>query len=102
TTGRGDPQVRARALRSLATSTAPLTTELRATQWWQGLSERLQALAEAPGANRLRAARGTIERRIGHLHIPQGPTHGDWSPWNIAVQGTQVAAWDWERFMPHA
>ncbi len=102
TTGRGDPDVRGRALRGLAAATAPLSTQLRDTQWWQGLRRRLQALAAAPEASRLGTAREVIELRIGNMHIPQGSTHGDWSPWNIAVHGSHVSAWDWERFMPHA
>lgn len=102
TPSRVDPEARGRALRSLANATEPLTTELRASRWWLGLTERLQALEDTPEAGRLRTARHTLGLRIGDLRIPQGPAHGDWSPWNVAVQGTQVSAWDWERFLPHA
>ena len=102
TSGRVDPDDLGRALRSLATATEPLTSVLRASPWWLGLTDRLRALDNSPESRRLRAARDVLELQIGELRIPQGPTHGDWSPWNLAVQGGHVSAWDWERFMPHA
>jgi len=28
--------------------------------------------------------------------LPVGITHGDWVPWNLAVAGGALHAWDWE------
>ncbi len=100
TSGSMDDRTRGRALRTLATAAEVVTAELRTSQWWRGLATRLEVLADTQEARSLRAAQGAIESTIGHLRVPQGHTHGDWSPWNIAVQGTQVSAWDWERFVP--
>jgi hypothetical protein len=32
----------------------------------------------------------------GDVILQAGAWHGDWSPWNLARQGTHVWAWDWE------
>lgn len=93
---------RRRALRSLVTAAEVTNTELRTSLWWCDLTDRIAALGTSSEAVRLREARHRIESQIGHLTITQGQTHGDWSPWNIATQGTQVTAWDWERFTPQA
>lgn len=102
TSGRVDLEVRGRALRSLATATEPLTSAIRDSEWWLGLTDRLRALDDSAEAQRLRAVRDVLALRVGHLRVPLGPTHGDWSPWNLAVHGSQVSAWDWERFLPRA
>ena len=35
---------------------------------------------------------------IGERRIPLGASHGDWTPWNMAVSGDDLEVWDWERF----
>jgi hypothetical protein len=32
----------------------------------------------------------------GHVDIVGASWHGDWSPWNLAIGGDRVWAWDWE------
>ena len=32
----------------------------------------------------------------GGVPLTVGAWHGDWSPWNLAWQGSQLWAWDWE------
>lgn len=99
TSGVIHPETRARALRSLATAADVVTTDLQTSQWWRGLTTRLEALEDSAETSSLLRSRAVVEAQIGELRIPQGQAHGDWSPWNIAIQGAQVSAWDWERFM---
>jgi hypothetical protein len=62
------------------------------------LEERLRRLPQVGAAARLM----TVLRRIPErdlLNLPLRPSHGDWSPQNVAVgQGGIAAAWDWERY----
>jgi hypothetical protein len=32
----------------------------------------------------------------GGTDVPTGSWHGDWSPWNLGMDGHRVWAWDWE------
>lgn len=102
TSGPVNPETQRKGLQSLVSAAEVTTVELRTSQWWRALTERLWTLENTPEAMSLRKAGHSLESHIGQMSLPQGQTHGDWSPWNIATQGPQVSAWDWERFMPQA
>lgn len=36
--------------------------------------------------------------RYGDLPIATGAWHGDWVPWNVALDGPDLYAWDWEHY----
>ncbi len=47
----------------------------------------------------LAAARDRLVDVAGDRCLPTGASHGDWTPWNLAVDDHgQVGAWDWERY----
>lgn len=35
---------------------------------------------------------------VGDLRLPVGAAHGDWTPWNMALDGDLLEVWDWERY----
>jgi hypothetical protein len=37
-----------------------------------------------------------LEQSLGDRGLQFGAWHGDWVPWNLARQGRQLFAWDWE------
>ena len=37
-----------------------------------------------------------IERRFGTMELTYGAWHGDWAPWNLAVEGGRLWVIDWE------
>lgn len=63
------------------------------------LAVRLDAVREAGAlpqvADALGALLGAADAR-GEVSLTAGAWHGDWSPWNLAWQGSQLWAWDWE------
>jgi hypothetical protein len=36
--------------------------------------------------------------RAGHVALRLGSWHGDWTPWNMAADGSRLLLWDWEHF----
>jgi hypothetical protein len=69
-----------------------------AVAWVAALRDRAGALAEEPARDGLLRVLDAVEDRLDPAVVRAGPSHGDWSPQNVAAAGTRVAAWDWERF----
>jgi hypothetical protein len=71
---------------------------LAASPYW-ATTRRLVAEA-GDGDDRLSAAlqryQGHLEQRYGATVLTFGSWHGDWVPWNLAWQGGQLFAGDWE------
>jgi hypothetical protein len=69
---------------------------LLGSSYWLRLQSRLTALGPRGTAFRELAER--IGARAGTANLLFGSWHGDWTRSNVAVRGTTVLAWDWERF----
>lgn len=57
---------------------------------------RLEVL-DVPYAEAVLERLETVVARFGSLEVAMGRWHGDWNRANVAVRGSVVAAWDWER-----
>jgi hypothetical protein len=64
----------------------------------QGLRARVEALPAGPGRDEVVRLVGQLLDVAGTVPVRLGPWHGDWTPWNLGIDGTRVNAWDWERF----
>lgn len=73
---------------------SPLTDSL----WWRRQWESVGRLDDPVDRSRLGRAMERVADLAGHRPLAWGAWHGDWTPWNMAVQGDQVLLWDWERF----
>ena len=73
---------------------------LRACTPWSVLVNDLE---RAPAHELTDALRVGFRRLEPHADrpVPAGVGHGDWTPGNIAMHGTNVAVWDWERYAEH-
>jgi hypothetical protein len=71
---------------------------LAASAYWRRTSERLGALRDGPGSLASPAAglAHSLERVEGTRPVRVGAWHGDWSPWNFAVDDGGFVVWDWE------
>lgn len=58
--------------------------------------QRIERTPESPALAVLR--RMVDELAADPLPLPTGCWHGDFTPWNSAVSGSDVLVWDWERF----
>ncbi len=96
--GRGDPALRGVALRGLVAALGQEVHPLAESPWWQGLSSRIDSLADTPDAAAIRCHRDQIGVVACGAELLHGAAHGDWSPWNVATDGDTAVAWDWERF----
>jgi hypothetical protein len=67
--------------------------------WWTSLRERAGGAGPAApdGRGRLGRAFAAVERRHGTRELVFGTSHGDWTPWNMAVRDGHLQVWDWER-----
>lgn len=52
--------------------------------------------APAELADALQEASARVVSRWAGCELPTGVVHGDWVPWNLALEGDAVWAWDWE------
>jgi hypothetical protein len=85
--------------REIADLTGIRTLSLAATVYWAQVRATV-GLAEREKSSELGAvmARYTrrLEQRLADAGLQFGAWHGDWVPWNLARQGGQLFAWDWE------
>lgn len=78
------------ATRALFSHRARTDLPLRATAPLTAALDRFPDLA---------AARDRLVGLAADRCLPTGASHGDWTPWNLAVDDHgQVGAWDWERY----
>jgi len=98
--GRGDDDdgLPVAAMRELAGAAGSRVGPLSDSAWWTGLSERVVEVADP-------SVREELGSHVDHLRwvasgtaVPLGPSHGDWTPWNMAWKGGRVLLWDWEHF----
>lgn len=61
----------------------------------------VDALAGLPAGGAALDA-GTDFEALRDVEVPHGLAHGDWVPWNLAVDGNRLVAWDWEHALDDA
>jgi hypothetical protein len=59
---------------------------------------QVESLARSPEVETVLRTLDLAERTWGDDVLVLGAWHGDWAPWNMRKVGTEVQAWDWERF----
>lgn len=62
------------------------------------LRRRLQDLQDHPSGRELLVLFERLHDAGCGRRVVVGASHGDWTPWNMAVTTRGVALWDWERF----
>jgi lysophospholipase L1-like esterase len=71
--------------------------QLATSAYWADLRDRLGTLVQAEGQALAEVAGRLVERRP-NLDLQYGASHGDWTPWNMAITSEGLLVWDWERF----
>jgi hypothetical protein len=93
------PDVQRRAAAAMIAELRPAPDYALSESPWAG---RLwEILAALPSSAQREAMLQQFERllvKMGHVVLPHGSWHGDFTRWNTTVVGDQVAVWDWERF----
>jgi hypothetical protein len=88
----------ARAMAEVAEVLGVYSGALRTSQYWSGLRERLDAVANTADGRTLAHAAFRLVAGAGATLLRYGCWHGDWAPWNMAELDGAVLVWDWERF----
>ena len=71
---------------------------LGASEYYRRLGVRVDRVHEGETRRRLAAGLRAIANRWSDAEVELGAWHGDWGHWNMALDGTVVQLWDWERF----
>ncbi len=103
----GNPYVLTRPLTSKARRSG---RELPSEQVHRELLGPLRTAPAAEATNDLRAADASCRSssllehardllvQVWPRGVALGRSHGDWTPWNLAVSGSTTYAWDWEHY----
>jgi hypothetical protein len=78
----------------LGLSRRPLAT----SEAWKLAQDTPAELADPRQAEEFERLVVAAGERYGNVELTLGAWHGDWTPWNMAWDGTQVLLWDFERF----
>ncbi len=98
--GRPRPDRVAAAQAEVAAIGASAPEPLSRTTYWAELTARVARLPAGAAATGLAELAGRIVDAHGDVPVRLGAWHGDWTPWNTAVDGDTLLVWDWERFAP--
>lgn len=71
---------------------------LTTSDHWTDLVDRVRRLPAGEAAARLRDLVRRLDAAASDVHLATGGSHGDFTPWNLAVVEDRVLVWDWERF----
>ena len=71
---------------------------LTASPHWTGLRDRVARLPGSAAAAHLRELVDRFTAAVPGARVSTGASHGDLTPWNLAVLEDRVLVWDWERF----
>jgi hypothetical protein len=86
----------ARVVRAVAASDGPTTTAPIATSEYARRMADSIARIGAGDAGVLRGVSAAMMDRYGEIEVEFGRWHGDWVPWNMALDGRDLWVWDWE------
>jgi hypothetical protein len=86
------------AMDELCSRFAGAPVALTASAWWSREWQVAGALGDPVDRSRLGRAMDRVALLAGDRPLTFGAWHGDWTPWNMAVDGQRVLLWDWERF----
>lgn len=65
------------------------------TRYHETLTRQVASLPDTPLTKRMAAV---VPELTGNLDgCRHGAWHGDWTPWNMGVDGHRLCVWDWER-----
>ncbi|MGO8884456.1 MAG: hypothetical protein ACLQI7_12260 [Streptosporangiaceae bacterium] len=88
-------------LREISQLSRVCETGLAASSWWSDLRARIAGCAADPDVgSRLAQLADGVEHQFGGAVLQFGSWHGDFVPWNIALLGKRLYAWDWESSGP--
>lgn len=88
----------AAAMREVAGVSGIQRLPLGTSPYWSALSARLAPLTGTGDGLTLAATARTLVAGAADTVLGFGSWHGDWTPWNMAVTGTGILLWDWERY----
>lgn len=86
------------AMDELSSRFACPAATLAETDWWHRQWRVAGALDDAVTRGRLGRAMEKVAAVAGDRTLAWGAWHGDWTPWNMALDRRGVLLWDWERF----
>lgn len=93
-----DSRLRQRSAEALRAAFPVEVRTLAQAGWMRRVVEALDTASDSAESDHLRQALDRLLRNHGDRSIALGAGHGDWSRWNMSVQGSDIVAWDWERF----
>lgn len=70
----------------------------RANAYVEMLAARLDRIATRRGQWLAAALSAWISGACDGQELALGAWHGDWTPWNMAYDGSTMSVWDWERY----
>ncbi len=71
---------------------AELPTLMRSREHLDALAQRV----DGPWIESMTRLHAALSNALGSREVPCALAHGDFTPWNLAVQGDRLAAFDWE------
>lgn len=86
------------AMRELGSRFASPPGPLADAPWWTRQWRTVGGIADPVTRERLARAMDQVALHAGSTVLQWGAWHGDWTPWNMLVDGPRVLLWDWERF----
>lgn len=93
-----DDEQRRRAAAAIARLSPAGDYPLDGSPWTQRIFGVLGSLPPSANRDALLREADRLVVKLGNVHLQHGSWHGDFTRWNTAVVGGQVAVWDWERF----
>jgi hypothetical protein len=99
--GRGHQRSRrppVKAMDEVAQLFAEDPAPLPASAWWARQWQGVGDIADPVTRSRMARAMDEVARVAADRPLAWGAWHGDWTPWNMAVDGPRTLLWDWERF----
>lgn len=88
-------------LREITALSERYVGELASSPWWGSLRTRITSgVADLATRAQIDEIADRIERSNGHARLEFGTWHGDFAPWNLALDDGCLIAWDWEDSAP--
>jgi hypothetical protein len=88
----------AAATREVAALAGVGRARLADSGYWSRAQQQAHDLPATSSADRLRRCVEQVTTGLGDVDVTFTASHGDWSPWNMWLNGDRLLVWDWERF----